>query len=169
MHQPEPEEPPMTDEMMSLRGLLEKSADADVLCGMIGFAAERLMEVGAPTGRPAARRAAGAIGSGMVRAGERGASPHPALRATFSRGREKGRHVRRRACRNAREQDAPGRVTVLQRTSSGRIRRPESGTNREQERFARHREAEKAARGGVASSYGLLVPIGMLTNIPITT
>ncbi|MCJ2072087.1 hypothetical protein MKK75_25360 [Methylobacterium sp. J-030] len=32
----------MTAEMMSLRGVLEKSADADLLREMIGFAAERL-------------------------------------------------------------------------------------------------------------------------------
>lgn len=42
----------MPDEMMSLRLLVEKSADSDLLREMIGFTAQRLMvlEVGAVTG-----------------------------------------------------------------------------------------------------------------------
>ena len=42
----------MTKPMMDLKELVEKSADADLLREMIGFAAERLMEleVGAKTG-----------------------------------------------------------------------------------------------------------------------
>ena len=42
----------MTKDMMALRGLLEKSSDSDLLREMIGFAAERLMEleVGTHTG-----------------------------------------------------------------------------------------------------------------------
>jgi putative transposase len=35
----------MTDEMLNLRTLLEKSSDADLLREMIGFSARRLMEI----------------------------------------------------------------------------------------------------------------------------
>ncbi len=49
----------MTDENMNLRGLLEKTADSDLLREMIGFSAQRLteLEVESLTGAPHGARA----------------------------------------------------------------------------------------------------------------
>jgi transposase-like protein len=52
--------PKMTEDMIALRGLMEKSADADLLREMIGFAGHRLMEleVGGLTGATHGERSA---------------------------------------------------------------------------------------------------------------
>ena len=53
----------MTNDMMTLRALLEKSSDADLLREMIGFTAQRLMELEIE-GLPALRMAS-AVRSGL--------------------------------------------------------------------------------------------------------
>ena len=63
----------MTDEIMALHGLMEESADTDLLREMIGFAAERLMEleVGGLTGAAHNEKSAGAAGERPDRLGRR--------------------------------------------------------------------------------------------------
>ena len=73
----------MIDEMMNLQALLEKSADAELLREMIGFAAQRLMEleVGGATATACGRPGPGRWSSGVQSSGLAATS-----RAVSSRG-----------------------------------------------------------------------------------
>ena len=97
----------MTDEMMNLRALVEKTPDADILREMIGFAAERLMEMevggltGAAYGEKSAERLAQRNGY-RERTGRRAparsscASPSCGRAATFPASWSRGGWPRRR-------------------------------------------------------------------------
>ena len=67
----------MTKPMMDLRALVEKSGDADLLREMIGFAAERLMEleVGAKTGADYGEKSPRAAGAAQRLSRSRLADP----------------------------------------------------------------------------------------------
>jgi Transposase, Mutator family len=101
----------MTDEMMNLRTLVEKTADADILRDMIAFAAERLMEIevgaltGAGHGEKSAARLAQRNGYRESATGRRGparsscASPSCARAATSPASSNRGAWPRRRSRR----------------------------------------------------------------------
>lgn len=86
---PAPEEPPMTDSIMNLRTLVEKSPDADILREMIWLCCRAVdgARVGAATGAAVERRAQSAPGpaqwlpgAGLGDAGRHSRAAHPKLR-----------------------------------------------------------------------------------------
>jgi hypothetical protein len=79
----------MTDDSIALRALLEKSADADLLREMIGFAAERLMELevqGLPAPAMASARRIGSCSATAIATGSGRPAPVPSSCASPSSG-----------------------------------------------------------------------------------
>lgn len=142
----------MTKSMMDLRTLVEKSADADLLREMIGFAAERLMEleVGAKTGADYGEKGCERLPqrNGTPRA-ETGREPRRAgaVHAPFGQVEGKGDDPRRTRHTSRRDLHAGPRRHPVQSGPQAQIaaadRKREGAQNRHHRRHAQARPARQ--------------------------